>query len=91
MRENQRNQIIISAANSRGISHGSTLLAVGHSPRISPNQKAGAAFHWIAGNIFMKHTRIDNICISFYESKINEENSVRPDNSIIVNKAFRRL
>lgn len=81
----------ISAANSRGISHGSTLLAVGLSPRISPNQEAGIAFHWIAENIFMKHTKIDNNCITFYESKINDENSVRPDNSIIVNEAFRRL
>lgn len=81
----------ISAANARGISHGSTLLSVGISPRITPNQEAGIAFHWIAENIFMKHTRIDNHCISFYESKSNEENSVRPDNSIIVNENFRKL
>ena len=32
-----------------------------------------------------------NNCISFYESKINDENFVRPDNTIIVNEDFRKL
>ena len=81
----------VNAINARGITHGSLLLSVGLSPRITLNQKAGIAFHWIAENIFMKHTRIDNNCISFYESKINEENFVRPDNTILVDKNFRKL
>lgn len=37
------------------------------------------------------HTKIENNCISFYESKINGENFVRPDNTILVNKNFRKL
>ncbi len=81
----------ISAINLRGVSHGTLLLSVGLSPRITPNQRAGIAFHWIAENIFMKHTRINHNCISFYESKINEEDFVRPDNTIVVNKDFRKL
>lgn len=81
----------VSAINARGVSHGSLLLSVGLSPRITPNQQAGIAFHWIAEYNFMIHTRIDNNCISFYESKINEENFVRPDNTILVNKDFLEL
>jgi len=81
----------VSAINAREFAHGQLLLSVGLSPRITPNQQAGIAFHWIAENIFMKHTRIDNNCISSYESKINEENFVRPDNTILVNKNFRKL
>jgi len=81
----------ISAINARGVPHGSLLLSVGLSPRITPNQQAGIAFHWIAENIFMKHTRIDNNCLSFYESKINEENFVRPDNTTLLDKEFRKL
>ncbi len=81
----------ISAINARGVARGNLLLSVGLSPRITPNQRAGIAFHWIAENIFMKHTRINNNCISFYESKIHEENFVRPDNTILVNKDFRKL
>ncbi len=81
----------VSAINARGVSHGSLLLSVGISPRITPNQQAGIAFHWIAEWIFMKHTRIDNNCISFYESKSDEESLIRPDNTILVNKEFRKL
>ncbi|MFW9874565.1 MAG: hypothetical protein ACFFG0_15780 [Candidatus Thorarchaeota archaeon] len=81
----------ISAINARGVAHGNLLLSVGLSPRITPNQRAGIAFHWIAENIFMKHTRINHNFISYYESKINEENLVRPDNTIIVNKDFHKL
>ncbi|MCK4285221.1 MAG: hypothetical protein KAX18_03415 [Candidatus Lokiarchaeota archaeon] len=81
----------VSAINARGVTHGNLLLSVGLSPRITPNQQAGNSFHWIAENLFMKHTRIDNCCISYYESKINDENFVRPDNTIIVNDDFRKL
>ncbi len=81
----------VSAINARGVAHGNLLLSVGLSPRITPNQQAGNAFHWIAENLFMKHTRIDNCCISYYESKINDENFVRSDNTIIVNEDFRKL
>jgi len=35
----------ISAINARGVAHGSLLLSVGLSPRITPNQQAGIAFH----------------------------------------------
>lgn len=81
----------VSAANARGFAHGDLLLSVGISPRVTPNQEAGVAFHWIAENIFMKHTRIDNNCLSFYESKLIEESSIRPDNSVLVNEELRRL
>jgi len=81
----------VSAINARDISHGSLLLSFGLSPRITPNQQAGIAFHWIAEYIFMMHTRIDNNCISSYESKINRENLIRPDNTILVNKELRKL
>ena len=81
----------LSAIGARGVTHGSLLLSVGLSPRITQNQRAGIAFHWIAENIFMKHTKINHNCISFYESKINEEDFVRPDNTIIVNKDFQKL
>lgn len=81
----------VSAINARGVTHGNLLLSVGLSPRITPNQQAGNAFHWIAENLFMKHTRIDNCCKSYYEFKINDENFVRPDNTIIVNEDFLKL
>ncbi len=81
----------VSAINARCVSHGNLLLSVGLSPRITPNQQAGIAFHWIGEGIFMIHTRIDNNCISCYESRISDENFIKPDNTILVNKDFRKL
>ena len=51
----------------------------------------GTAFHWIAEYYFMMHTRVDNDCISYFESSICDDDEYRPDNTIIVNKNFRDL
>ncbi len=81
----------ISASNARGITYGELLRSVGLSPRVTLNQKVGTAFHWIAQYNFMMHTRVDNKCISYYESKIHNDDGRRPDNSIKVNRNFRNL
>ncbi|MBA7505481.1 hypothetical protein ES706_04149 [subsurface metagenome] len=81
----------ISSSNARGISLGELLRSVGLSPRVSLNQKVGVAFHWIAEYNFMMHTRIENNCISHYESIIHDGDENRPDNTILVNRNFRDL
>ncbi len=81
----------LSAANARNVSFGCMLLTEGYSPRVTQNQRAGTAFHWIGEYYLMMHTRINHNCKSFYEAKINDENFVKPDNKISINENFRKL
>lgn len=81
----------ISASNARRISFGELLRSVGLSPCVSLNQEVGTAFHWIAEYNFMMQTRVDNDCISYYESSIHDDDEYRPDNTILINKNFRDL
>ncbi|MBY9008187.1 MAG: hypothetical protein KGD63_15715 [Candidatus Lokiarchaeota archaeon] len=81
----------ISASTARGISFGELLRSVGLSPCVSLNQEVGTAFHWIAEYNFMMQTRVDNDCISYYESSIHDDDEYRPDNTILINKNFRDL
>ena len=81
----------ISASNARGISFGELLYSVGLSPCVFLNQEVGTAFHWIAEYNFMMHTRVDNDCMSYYESSIHDEDEYRLDNTILINENFRDL